>query len=145
MKDMNMNSPKLRPLFAFAMIAFSAYALSFTNKAPLAAKANSESELTLLMREMYDDVAKMKTAVNKRKKVVPRVNHELMLKAVATEPEKVASPAYEALAQAYLKALKSLQQASPADAPVMYKNLIDSCMSCHSAFCPGPKTRIKNL
>jgi hypothetical protein len=145
MKDMVQHSQRLRPLFAFALIAFSVYALSFTNATPLAAKAGSDSELTLLMREMYDDAAKMKTAVNKRKKVVPSVNHELMLKAAATEPEKVASPAYAALAQAYLKALNSLQEGSPADAPALYKNLIDSCMSCHSAFCPGPKTRIKNL
>ncbi len=137
--------------FILSGIAAFVCLLSFTAPLPANRAANNlmnpetDSELVLLMRAMYDDAAKMKTAVNKRKKVAPRVNHELMLSAAATEPEKVASPAYEALADAYLKALKSLQEASPADAPAMYKNLIDSCMSCHSAFCPGPKTRIKNL
>lgn len=136
--------------FILSGIAVFVCLLSFTAPLPANRTANNlhpetDSELVLLMRVMYDDAAKMKTAVNKRKKVVPRVNHELMLSAAATEPEKVASPAYKALADAYLKALKSLQEASPADAPALYKNLIDSCMSCHSAFCPGPKTRIKNL
>jgi cytochrome c556 len=143
---MNFSQQSFRPLFVFALIVAAVFALSFTAKPADAAPLSKEdSELTLLMRQMYDDVANMKTAVKRRKKPTPAVAHERMLKATASEPAKTASPAYAALAQSYLKALQALQDANPADAPALYKNLVDSCMSCHSAFCPGPKMRIQNL
>lgn len=147
---MNVSCQSFRPLFLFALIAAAVFVMSFTEKtaAPVkksATQLTADSELTLLMREMYDDVAKMKTAVKRRKKPTPAVDHERMLKATPSVPAKTAAPAYPALAQSYLKALQALQEADAAQAPMLYKSLIDSCMSCHSVFCPGPKMRIQNL
>jgi hypothetical protein len=132
-----------RPAFLFAAVALSVVALSFT--APTANTSVGDSELTLLMRQMYDDTALMKVAVKKRQKPVPGVQHDQLLSAVATEGKQTKSPAYQAMGQAYLKALNELLTAAPNEAKDRYKNLIDSCMSCHTTFCPGPKMRIEKL
>ena len=121
----------------------SVFALSFA--AQPAENNAADSELTLLMRQMYDDTALMKTAVKKRKKPVPGVQHDLLMTAIPTEGKQTKSPAYQAMGQAYLKALNELLTATPDQAKDSYKKLIDSCMSCHTAFCPGPKMRIEKL
>lgn len=133
----------LRPILLFAMVALSVAGLSFASQ-PSDTHA-TDSELTLLMRKMYDDTALMKTAVKKRKKPEPGVAHEQLLSAVATEGKQTQSPAYQTMGQAYLKALNELLAATPDQAKDRYKKLIDSCMSCHTAFCPGPKMRIEKL
>lgn len=107
--------------------------------------SDKDSELTLLMRNMYADAANMRAAVKKRQKPVPAVPHEQILTAAASDPEKIASPTYTAFAQAYLKALDALQEGAPKQRPALYKALIDQCMDCHTSFCPGPKMLIKNL
>lgn len=132
-----------RPAFLFAAVAMSVFALSFA--AQPAENNAADSELTLLMRQMYYDTAMMKSAVKKRQKPVPGVQHNQLLSAVATEGKQTKSPAYQAMGQAYLKALEELLVAAPKDAKDRYKKLIDSCMSCHTAFCPGPKMRIEKL
>ncbi len=106
---------------------------------------DKDSELTLLMRDMYADAASMRSAVKKRQKPVPAVPHEQILTAAASDPEKIATPAYATFAQAYLKALKALEEGAPKQRPALYKALIDQCMDCHTSFCPGPKMLIKNL
>lgn len=133
-----------RPVLFFAVIAMSVFALSFASQQPVEDHA-ADSELTLLMRKMYDDTALIKSAVKKRQKPVPAIQHKHLLTAVATEGKQTKSPAYQAMGQAYLKALDELLNASPKDAKDRYKKLIDSCMSCHTAFCPGPKMRIEKL
>lgn len=133
----------LRPIILFAVIAMSVLGLSFST---LPAETHAaDSELTLLMRKMYDDIALMKTAVKKRKKIATTVQHDLLLSATPTEGKQTHTPAYRAMGQAYLKALNDLLAATPDQAKDRYKKLIDSCMSCHTAFCPGPKMRIEQL
>ncbi len=114
---------------------------------PIAEQSTSDkdSELSLLMRNMYTDAVNMRTAVKKRQKPVPAVPHEQILTAAASDPAKVAAPTYTTFAQAYLKALKALQEGTPKQRPALYKALIDQCMDCHTSFCPGPKMLIKNL
>lgn len=133
----------LRPAFLFAAIAMSVFVLSFAAKP--AENNTADSELTLLMRQMYDDAAMMKSAIKKRQKPVPGIQHVQLLSAVATEGKQTKSPAYQAMGQAYLKALDDLLAATPKESAGCYKKLIDSCMSCHTAFCPGPKMRIEKL
>lgn len=140
---MKFHCPLFRPALVFTTIAAAVFALSFT--AEPAPVSLADSELTLLMRRMYDDTALMKTAVKKRKKPVPGVPHAQLLTAIATEGKQTQSPAYQAMGQAYLQALDDLMKATPDQAKDRYKKLIDSCMSCHTAFCPGPKVRIEKL
>ena len=140
---MSFQLPSFRPVLLLAVIATSVLGLSFASQA--GETNTADSELTLLMRKMYDDTALIKTAVKKRKKPVPGVQHDLLLTAIPTEGKQTKSPAYQAMGKAYLKALNELLTATPDRAKDSYKKLIDSCMSCHTAFCPGPKMRIEKL
>lgn len=106
---------------------------------------NGDSELALLMRAMYDDAAQMKKAIENGEQPVSQLDHDKMLTASATEPEKAASDTYKVHAQSYLQTLKALEKADIAEAQVLFKDMVDSCMGCHTALCPGPKMKIRHL
>ena len=112
---------------------------------PSAVNPNGDSELALLMRAMYDDAAQMKKAIKNGEQPVSQLDHEKILTASATEPEKAASDTYKVHAHSYLQTLKALEKADIAEAEVLFKDMVDSCMGCHTALCPGPKVRIKKL
>lgn len=108
---------------------------------------NGDSELALLMREMFKDSWKARQAVLKNKdakldlETLKRI-HE----AQATEPEKVASPVFAAMTDTYLASVKALNMA-PDDSTRTraYSLMVSQCEVCHTQFCPGPLVKIKKL
>ena len=106
---------------------------------------NGDSELALLMRDMYDDGQRMRVAILNGEPFTSKVDFEKILTAAATEPEKAASSEYHAFAQSYIQTMKALQGADPAKAVALYETMVANCMSCHQALCPGPTMRIKKL
>ncbi len=106
---------------------------------------NGDSELALLMRKMFADVERIKKQVQKGETVTVKIDHEKILSAHATEPEKAASAEFKAWGATYLKGIEALINSSPGNVEQHYSSLINSCMSCHKAFCPGPIKRIKKL
>jgi len=106
---------------------------------------NGDSELALLMRAMEEEVKRIKEQVAKGEPITITLNHEEILTAHATEPKKAASPEYKAFAAAYLQAIEALKTATPGQSTSIYDQMINSCMSCHQAVCPGPMMRIKKL
>ena len=114
-----------------------------TTQQPL--NPNGDSELALLMRAMFDEAEHIKQQIAKDEPITISLQHENILTAEATEPEKAASDQYKAFATAYLEAMKNLKAASPAHQIDAYKQVVGNCMSCHQALCPGPIVRIKKL
>ena len=112
-------------------------------KAPI--NPNGDSELALLMRAMYEEADRMKKAIERGEQPEITLDYGKILTAEATEPEKAASATYKVHAQSYLQTLKALENAELAEAKVLFDEMVDSCMGCHSALCPGPKARIKKL
>ncbi|MTB53982.1 hypothetical protein [Lewinella sp. W8] len=106
---------------------------------------NGDSELALLMRAMFDEARKIKTQIENGEPVTVELNHEEILQAHATEPEKAASPEFKAYANLYLQSLVDLQSASTPQLAGIFENLVDNCMACHQAMCPGPMVKIKKL
>lgn len=106
---------------------------------------NGDSELALLMRSMFEEALYVKQQIENGKPVKINVDHEKILSAHATEPEKAASPEYKAFAQTYLMTIENLRKATPEDLPDLYDNLVASCSTCHQALCPGPLARIEQL
>lgn len=106
---------------------------------------NGSSELAVLMNELFTEaeMARQKIALGEKPKW--KVDAKKILTAAATEPEKVASPAYKAFAASYLESLKMLRKCSPAEAPERFKMMATACMNCHNALCPGPRKRIQKL
>jgi cytochrome c556 len=107
---------------------------------------NGDSELAVLMREMFDDGMAMKKAIEKGKLPQSHIEISELFTAEGTEPEKVASEQYKAYAKVYEAAFVALQNAEDeAEIQTAYTSLVNTCVSCHQAMCPGPITRIRKM
>lgn len=106
---------------------------------------NGDTELALLMRAMFEEAQTIKTQIDQGEPITVTLNHEDILTAEATEPEKAASAAYKAFADTYLQSIKNLQTAAPNEKLGAYENMVVNCMACHTAICPGPMVKIKKL
>jgi len=103
-----------------------------------------DSELTLLMRDMftyYDDIKdNVKDGTQAEKIKIFREVH----KAVATSPEKSSSELYQAMATIYVQSAERLNNTS-INQQEAWNLMVDNCMNCHKQMCPGPMVRIKKL
>ncbi len=106
---------------------------------------NGDSELALLMRAMFDDGMRMKAQIKKGEKPKAQIDFEKIFTAEATEPDKVATEEFHAFATSYVESMKALENAEPEEADGIYRGMVESCMNCHKAFCPGPTMRIKKM
>lgn len=105
---------------------------------------NNDSELTLLMREMYDYYDGLKSDIENGK--VPSKIREFseIHSAVATQPSKSESQLYKAMSTVYLESAKKLNS-TKSNMPEVFNLMIDNCMNCHKQMCPGPMVKIKKL
>lgn len=106
---------------------------------------NGDSELALLMRDMYEEALRVKYELAAGRPATLNIDHEAILTAHATEPEKAASAEYKAFARGYLATIDNLRKANAGEIAPLYDQLVGSCMGCHEALCPGPIARIKKL
>lgn len=105
----------------------------------------SASELTLLMRSIYEEAEVAKQAIGKGERPVFTVNLEAILTAQPSVESKTKHPQYRRRAKEYLKAAAALQQSSAAEQKQAFNNMVDACMACHRLVCPGPMVRIEKL
>ena len=106
---------------------------------------NGSSELAMLMKEMYVDLDGIKSSEDHERIISLLSKHKNILTAEATEPDKAASETYKIFAESYLENLKRYEEASSDLKDAHYLNLVNSCMNCHKALCPGPLVKIKKL
>ncbi len=106
---------------------------------------NGDSELALLMRDMHEDGLKAKEKIKNGELPELLLDFEKIHTAQATEPEKAASPTYQVHALSYLQAVEALKNADKNNMEQSYTNMVDACMSCHKALCPGPMVKIKKM
>ena len=132
-------------LCVFAILACSDIDTSKSGLAATQPNPNGDSELALLMREMFDDGMRMKQQIEEGEKLEVLAKFEKIHTAQATEPEKAASEKYKVYADAYLKRIEQLKASSEEDTKGLFQGLVTSCMNCHQAMCPGPMVRIKKL
>lgn len=106
---------------------------------------NGDSELALLMRQMFDEGMITKQQIIEGKVPEIKVEYVKMHTAQATEPAKVARPEYAAFAEACAQAAEALETAEVSQRVEAYQSLVATCMNCHQALCPGPMVKIKKL
>ncbi|MCH2033281.1 MAG: hypothetical protein MK202_07115 [Tenacibaculum sp.] len=106
---------------------------------------NQDSELALLMREIYDEAMINKKHIQNNEPIEINLDHEKIFSAIATEPEKAASPEFKAFATSYLQSIKNLKFSNTNQTATNYKNMVNNCLTCHQSLCPGPIVRIKKL
>ncbi len=107
---------------------------------------NIDSELTLLMRKMYDDADSIKQSIkNNTGNITEEFIAELELVHTATPSDpKLNNPTFTAFNELILSEAKSLQS-NPENKIGGFNKLVNRCIDCHKTFCPGPIPRIKKL
>jgi hypothetical protein len=105
---------------------------------------NNDSELTLLMREMYDYYDQLKVDIEQGEMPDKIRDFKEIHQAVATQPEKSQSPLFQAMSTVYLESADRLKLPQNNKVEV-FNNMIDNCMNCHQQMCPGPMVKIKKL
>lgn len=131
-------------LFLVGMI-FSLESCQNQNNGVAPINPNGDSELALMMRDMFEEAMAMKKEIDQGEKPKAIKRFEAMHTAEATEPEKVAMPIYATFTDAYLESLNALKNASIDETPKAFNGVVQSCMNCHQAMCPGPIVRIEKL
>lgn len=128
--------------FIFIFILSTIYLLSCND---VKNKSTTDSELTLLMREMFDDGLKMKEQIINGENPEILDKAKRLLSSHSTDPEVALSDTYKLFAQSYLNALEALEEAPLETRKKQYEIMVTSCMNCHQKLCPGPMMRIKKL
>lgn len=106
---------------------------------------NGDSELALLMRQMFDEGMITKQQIIDGSVPEIKVEYVKMHTAQATEPEKIARPEYVSFAKACEEAVEHLENADASQRIDAYQSLVQSCMNCHQVLCPGPMVKIKKM
>lgn len=104
---------------------------------------NGDSELALLMREMFTESDSLRQRVMAGQGLRGLKRFETIHSAVATDP-MVRGPVFDAFSEAYIQSIRELETADSSSATA-FNHMVDQCMNCHTEFCPGPKKRIKKL
>lgn len=104
---------------------------------------NGDSELALLMRDMFTESDSLKQLVEEGKQLSGLRKYQEIHSAIPTD-STVRGPVFEAFAQNYIQSIKALE-ASDSASIFNFNHMVDQCMNCHTEFCPGPKKRIKKL
>lgn len=104
---------------------------------------NGDSELALLMREMFTHSDSLRQLVLAGRPLSGLHRFTEIHTATPTD-STVSGPTYQAFAAAYIQSISELETVDAATV-FNFNNMVDQCMSCHTEFCPGPKKRIKKL
>jgi hypothetical protein len=110
---------------------------------PKSLNPNGDSELALLMREMFEQSDSLKQLVRDGRPLSGLEKYQLIHSAIPTDPT-VTGPVFEAFADAYIRSIEELEN-SDTNSLAQFNHMVDQCMNCHTEFCPGPKKRIKKL
>lgn len=106
---------------------------------------NGDSELALLMRSMYDSAASVKELIKQGK--LPDKFPEAFLKIHTATPtdSTVRTVEFTAFANDYINGLNTLHSSPKEKLLSNYNMLVQKCVNCHQAVCPGPIQRINKL
>lgn len=103
-----------------------------------------DSELTLLMREMYNYFDSVKVDIKNGTFTDQIKTFQEIHRAVATSPEKSSSELYKAMATVYSNAANQVNNLE-FNRIASFNSMVDNCMNCHKQMCTGPMVRIKKL
>lgn len=108
-------------------------------------KSAKDSEMTLLMRKMYNNYVMLKDSIVNGNTIDRGLFSEVhrIHRAVPTD-STIMGPVFEGMATSYLNTVDSLLLADSKHE--MYFNIsVQSCLGCHQEYCPGPMDKIKKL
>ncbi len=106
---------------------------------------NGSSELSFLMREMYNHALSSRNLALEEKKneEFPEAFNKIHT-AVPTD-RFTKNEHFDSFADVYLNSVKSYAATDEANLKLNYNNMVSSCLACHASHCPGPIPKIKKL
>jgi len=104
-----------------------------------------ESPLSALMREMGDDMKKLKVTIQQGEKI-PKF-HKRYQKIHTAKPSADAKKGerFTDYANVFLAQCERTYSAPKEQLVIEYNNLIQTCIHCHESYCPGPLSMLKKL
>jgi hypothetical protein len=113
---------------------------------------NDDSELALLMREMYTDSDSIKQAVLANKEIPDfRKKFKILHSAKPTDAE-TKHEGFDAMGASFLENMDKVytisgsQESSKRSERIKAFNImVQNCVGCHQSHCPGPIKKIKKL
>ena len=135
----------MKKLFFFCGMLSIIYLLSCSDMNKKSSNTSNDSELTLLMRDMFDDGMMIKASVLAGEKPQIMDKAKALMSSHSTDSEVAMSNDFKVFAQSYLAAVEALENANNENITDQYEVMITSCMDCHRSLCPGPMVRIKKL
>ena len=106
---------------------------------------NGSSELSILMRQMYDhaQAARVLALQEKKNSEFPTGFNKIHTATPTDHATK--NEHYDTFADVYLNAVKSYSTTTSLDLKSNYNNMVNTCLACHATHCPGPISKIKKL
>lgn len=107
---------------------------------------NGDSELALLMRQMFEQGEDIKELItNNEGNITQEYIDELerIHTATPTDPD-VKTPEFKAYTELMIQEANTLFS-NDSNKVKGFNNLVNRCIDCHQTFCPGPIKRIKKL
>ena len=106
---------------------------------------NGDSELALLMRDMMHSSENMREMIRQGK--LPDKFPEAFLKIHTAKPtdSTTKKASFDAFANNYIYNLQALYHSPKEELTQNYNAVVNACVSCHTAHCPGPLKAINKL
>jgi hypothetical protein len=105
----------------------------------------SESELSILMRKMTEDIRKVRRKVETGKKIPEFYKSYTQLYSAEASTTSKKGEQFKGYAEAFLKQCSRLKEADANQRKNEYNELVTRCIRCHETYCPGPLTMLKKL
>jgi len=106
---------------------------------------NGSSELSVLMRKMYDHAvaARKDVMIKKLENTFPK--EFLSIYTAKPTDSLTKNPSFNPFADGYIQSLNTFIASSQNDLVQNYNGIVNACISCHSQHCPGPVPKMKKL
>ena len=107
---------------------------------------NGDSELALLMRQLYLDADSIKQLIITNEGSISDefiTELEQVHAAIPTD-STVKTPEFKAFNDLLINQAKALQESSE-NRVEDFNQLVNRCLDCHQSFCPGPMKKIRKL
>lgn len=107
---------------------------------------DEKSEMAQLMLDMHAEMDAVQIKIRNGEDLGSYPEKFDNVVSAAMSNESMREEGWESYAEALIIAEKSLYEASPEAQPQAYKDVVSTCLACHSAVgCSGPIPKIKKL
>ena len=105
---------------------------------------NKDSELAILMRELFNDSKKIKQQIQEGENPEFFVEFTKLHSAVPTDSTVREDGVYTSFADIFINSVEDLLSCK-INKTKQYNFMIQKCLDCHKQICPGPVKKIKKL